>query len=77
MHQQHPHSTNARVRQFVLSTMAHLREVCNITRYIDTYNMTRQLIDLDPIGARQLTYDGVHWGRLVNVVKGWMLADTL
>lgn len=77
MHQQHPHSTNARVRQFVLSTTAHLHDICNITRYIDTYNMTRQLIDLDPIGARLLTYDGVHWGRLVNVVKGWMLADTL
>ncbi len=44
---------------------------CGSVRFIDMFNMTDQLIERPE--ASSLTYDGVHWGMTVNLLKSQVL----
>ena len=71
-----PDSTNERVQYFNDEIELYMRHRCNITHFIDTFAMTSELIRIEPAPGK-LTHDGVHWGRIVNVVKAWMLVHMM
>lgn len=50
---------------------------CGNVNYIDVYNTTAQLALNHPEDAEQMTYDGVHWGYEVNLVKAQVLINAL
>jgi hypothetical protein len=50
---------------------------CGLVNYIDTYNMTSELVKEMPDECQQLTYDSVHWGMEVNLVKAQIVLNAL
>ena len=64
---------NEGMRQFIES------KSCGDISYIDTFNFTEQLIRAPPShnSMSSLTFDGVHWGLEVNLIKGQMLFNAL
>lgn len=69
-----PDSINDRILQFTRGIHWPLRQMCGITRFVDTFAMTDALVRMEP-EPRKLSSDGMHWGRLVNIAKAWMLID--
>jgi hypothetical protein len=50
---------------------------CGSVNYIDVFNLTSQLaLTLTP-EAETLTYDGVHWGLEVNLIKAQLILHAL
>jgi len=72
MTKEYPDSTNQKIAVFNHQMQQFLHEDCGITRVVDTYAMTRELVQKEPQSSI-MTSDGVHWGRVVNVVKAWMV----
>lgn len=50
---------------------------CGSVGYIDVYNMTRQLALNHPEDSERMTFDRVHWGMQVNLLKGQIILNTL
>lgn len=50
---------------------------CGNVNYIDVYNMTRQLALHHLKDAELMTYDKVHWGMEVNLIKAQIIIDAL
>ncbi len=51
---------------------------CNIKKIIDTFGFTESAIDmLPPEILDLLSYDKNHWSRSINVIKGWMVLNTV
>jgi len=47
----------------------HLREVCNVTHFTSIWNATMALTANPHINHTRLTYDGMHWGVELNLLK--------
>jgi hypothetical protein len=62
---------NEDMREFFVSNN------CGAVNYLDVYNMTASLVSHHLDAAKALTYDGVHWGMEVNLIKAQMLIDAL
>jgi hypothetical protein len=45
--------------------------------YVDVLNMSASLVKTQPDQARQLSYDSVHWGMEVNMIKAQILLHAL
>mmetsp|Transcript_5209 Transcript_5209/g.11377 ORF Transcript_5209/g.11377 Transcript_5209/m.11377 type:complete len:314 (-) Transcript_5209:254-1195(-) len=50
---------------------------CGWFNYIDVFNMTQALIKDHPDDAREMSFDSVHWGMEVNMVKAQILLHAL
>lgn len=50
---------------------------CGPVNYIDVYNMTRELTVNHLAEAEKMTYDKVHWGMEVNLVKAQIILNAL
>jgi hypothetical protein len=50
---------------------------CGNVNYVDVYNTTAQLALHHKEDAEQMTYDGVHWGYEVNLIKAQILINAL
>lgn len=50
---------------------------CGAVNYIDVYNMTRALAVDFIKDAEQMTYDRVHWGMEVNLIKAQIILNAL
>ncbi len=50
---------------------------CGDVGYIDVYNMTRQLGTNHSTEALKLTYDKVHWGMRVNLMKAQIIINSI
>lgn len=50
---------------------------CGKTNYIDVYNMTSLLLDHHDQESEKLTYDGVHWGMEVNLIKAQLILNAI
>ena len=50
---------------------------CGAVNYIDVYNMTSGLASQLPTEAEKLTYDGVHWGMEINLIKAQIIIHAL
>ena len=55
---------------------------CGAVDYLDVYNMTRQLGSADSVPnlsaeAAKMTYDSVHWGMEVNLIKAQLIINAL
>jgi hypothetical protein len=70
-HVLHNQQRNEQIQHLNDQSQKYLRHRCNITRFVDTFAMTSELSRAEP-NPGKLTHDGVHWGRMVNVVKAWM-----
>lgn len=65
------HNYNTDMRSFFDSG------ACGNVNYVDVYNMTRQLARKHSSEAEQMTYDGVHWGMEVNLIKAQIIINAL
>jgi hypothetical protein len=65
------HGYNLRMRAFFDSG------ACGPVGYIDVYNMTAALVRKHTSEARDMTYDNVHWGYEVNLVKAQIVLNAL
>jgi hypothetical protein len=45
--------------------------------YIDVYNMTASLVHQHYEDGNLLTYDGLHWGMTVNLIKAQILLNAI
>jgi hypothetical protein len=85
-------STHARIRTiFEDETPEHVRNFnegmreffenkknCGETNYVDVYNMTNSLVIPEIIEeARKMSYDLVHWGMEVNLIKAQIILNAL
>lgn len=50
---------------------------CGQVNYIDVFNLTSLLALAWPAEAELLTYDGVHWGLEVNLLKAQVILHAL
>jgi hypothetical protein len=50
---------------------------CGSVNYIDVYNMTLKLALNHSADAGKMTYDGVHWGFEINLVKAQIIINAL
>jgi hypothetical protein len=50
---------------------------CGNVNYIDVYNMTSRLVNDHNSEARTMTYDNVHWGMEVNLIKAQIVLNAL
>lgn len=50
---------------------------CGNVNYVDMYNMTMALVKEAPEEAEHMTYDSVHWGLEVNLVKAQILLNAI
>jgi hypothetical protein len=50
---------------------------CGPVNFVDVYNMTASLATLHTSDAEKMTYDGVHWGMEVNLVKAQIIINAL
>ena len=50
---------------------------CGNVNYIDVFNMTAHLVKDHPSIAPEMTYDSVHWGMEVNLIKAQILINAL
>ncbi len=50
---------------------------CGAVNTIDVYNMTRHLTVNHSAEAERMTYDGVHWGMEVNLLKAQIIVNAL
>ena len=50
---------------------------CDDLNYIDVYNMTESLALNHREEAERLTYDQVHWGFEVNLIKAQIILNAL
>ena len=50
---------------------------CGLVNYIDVYNMTAELTTKHAEDAQSLTYDSVHWGFEVNLMKAQIILNAL
>jgi len=50
---------------------------CGEVNYIDVYNFTKQLGENHTAEATQMTYDSVHWGLEVNLIKAQIILSAL
>lgn len=50
---------------------------CGAFNYVDVYNMTKALVTEDPVDSEQMTYDNVHWGLEVNLIKAQILLNAI
>lgn len=50
---------------------------CGDVNYIDVYNFTKQLGENYTTDATQMTYDSVHWGLEVNLIKAQIILSAL
>ena len=74
----YPDSKFSAVQKFTLEINDFLRNFCNITNIVDTFNMTMELIKQEPEEVlHTMSYDGAHWGRLVNIVKAQMILEQI
>lgn len=62
---------NAEMRRFFDSG------ACGKFNYADVYNMTAQLSLEHPAQAAQMTFDKVHWGMEVNLIKAQIILNAL
>lgn len=53
------------------------KSVCGEVDFIDVYNMTANLAERHAEEAVKLTYDEVHWGMEVNLIKAQIILNTL
>lgn len=44
---------------------------------IDAFNVTQALVDALPAEAKDMTWDGAHWGRAVNLIKAQLILRAL
>jgi hypothetical protein len=73
-----PSEVPHRVRSFAREMPAHLRRDCAVTRLVDPHGMTESLMSqVGEAAVANMTWDGAHWGRAVNVIKAWMILDEL
>ena len=49
----------------------------NLIQFVDVFKMTQQLVTLHPVEALYLTFDGVHWGIEVNLIKTQILLQQI
>jgi hypothetical protein len=52
-------------------------KACGNVNYVDMWNMTAALVKHLPEESEQLTYDHVHWGLEVNLVKAQILLNAI
>jgi hypothetical protein len=76
-HVLHAQQRNEQIQHLNDKAHGYLRHRCNITRLVDTFAMTSELSRAEPNPGKLTTHDGVHWGRMVNVVKAWMLVAAM
>jgi hypothetical protein len=50
---------------------------CGEVNYVDVYNMTARLVIDHPDEGSQMTYDNVHWGIEVNLLKAQLIFNAL
>lgn len=50
---------------------------CGAVNYVDVYNMTARLGVDHPVEAEKMTYDGMHWGMEMNLVKAQIIINAL
>jgi hypothetical protein len=65
------------IRSFNHNMMDYVSTYCKHIGVIDVYNMTEHLIETDLKNANMMTYDKVHWGRGVNLIKSHIILNTL
>lgn len=56
------------VYRYVVESSRHLWHFCGISA-IDTYTLTSNLVRFFPEEAKQLSWDGTHWSRAINLLK--------
>eukprot|EP01034_Spumella_vulgaris_P024487 gene24487-30838_t len=50
---------------------------CGAVNYVDVYNMTARLGVDHATEAEKMTYDGMHWGMELNLVKAQIIINAL
>ena len=50
---------------------------CGPVNYVDVYNMTADLATNHQVDALKMTYDQVHWGIEVNLIKAQIILNAL
>ena len=64
-------SFNREMRTFMES------KKCGPMGYLDVYNMTRSLVHDFPDDAKHMSFDGVHWGMEINLVKAQIFLNQI
>ena len=54
-----------------------LANECNITKFASVWDLTRALVDYHPDDAAQMTWDGAHWGGVVNLYKAYAIFNAM
>lgn len=68
--------TNARITDFARDAAAALRARCRVET-LDTAEATCALVNQRPDDAANMTFDGVHWGLAVNLLKAVKLLHVI
>ena len=74
-HSEHPEWTYANSHRAITQYNEVMREWFESkncgkqTKYIDVFNMTRQLVSNFYLESQNMTYDGCHYGAVVNLLK--------
>ena len=67
---------DAKVHRYVVESSRHLWKLCGVPT-IDTYTLTSNLVRFFPEDAQQLSWDGTHWSRAVNLLKAVLVLHAI
>lgn len=68
----HSDEQDVRVHRYAVESARKIMHVCRVPT-IDTYTLTSQLVRFFPEDAAQLSWDGTHWAREINLIKAGLI----